>query len=96
MREDIQHVLSQIEHPEINASLVDLGMIKDVVCKQNNVNLTLKIPVPGIPIKNLLIQSIKQALIELDKNIDVEINVKEMNQKERDQFMEKAKAGWKY
>ena len=93
---DIEHTLSRIMHPEISYSLVDLGMIKDIVYKEDIVGFTLKLPFPGIPIKEDLIKSIKGALADLDKAIQVEINEEEMNQEERDKFMRMAKEGWKF
>ena len=72
------------------------GAINDVVNKENKVGLTLKLPFLGIPIKEDLIQSIKGALADLDKSIQVEINEEEMNQEEREKFMRMAKEGWKF
>jgi len=93
---DVEQALSKIMHPEISCSLVGLGMINDVVNKENKVRLTLKLPFLGIPIKEDLIQSIKGALADLDKSIQVEINEEEMNQEEREKFMRMAKEGWKF
>ena len=93
---DVEHVLSKVMHPEISYSLVDLGMIKDVVYKEDKVGLTFKLPFPGIPIKEDLIQSVKDALADLDKAIRVDINEEEMNQEERDTFMRMANEGWKF
>ena len=93
---DVEQALSKVMHPEISYSLVGLGMINDVVNKENKVGLTLKLPFLGIPIKEDLIQSIKGALADLDKSIQVEINEEEMNQEEREKFMRMAKEGWKF
>jgi metal-sulfur cluster biosynthetic enzyme len=93
---DIKQALSKVTHPEINYSLVDLGMIKDVVCEERKISLTLKLPFPQIPIKNILIQSIKQTLADLDSSIKVEINTEQMNQEQCDNFMKMAKEGWKF
>ena len=94
--QDVEQALSKVMHPEISYSLVGLGMINDVVNKENKVGLTLKLPFLGIPIKEDLIQSIKGALADLDKSIQVEINEEEMNQEEREKFMRMAKEGWKF
>ena len=59
---DVEQALSKVMHPEIDCRLVDLGMIKDVVCEEDKVGLTLKLPFLGIPIKEDLIQSIKGSL----------------------------------
>ena len=93
--QDVEQVLSKVIHPEINYSLVNLGMIKDVVCEQRKVRFTLKLPFPQVPVKDLLINSIKKTLSDLDSSIQVEINIEQMNQEERENFMKMAKEGWK-
>jgi metal-sulfur cluster biosynthetic enzyme len=92
---DIKQALSKVTHPEINYSLVDLGMIKDVVYEQSKVNLTLKLPFPQVPVKDLLIDIIKKTLSGLNSSIQVEINTEQMSQEERDKFVKMAKEGWK-
>lgn len=92
---DVNQVLSKIMHPEINFSLVELGMIKDVVCQENQIELTLKLPFAEVPIKDLLIQGLKRALGELGAATQVKINVQQMTQEERDKFMKMAEEGWK-
>jgi len=88
-------VLSEAMHPEINYSLVDLGMINEVAIKENKVTLTLKLPLLEIPIRDYLIQIIKEALISLHEDVEVEVKLAQMSQQERDEFMKKAKEGWK-
>jgi len=92
---DVNQVLSKIMHPEINFSLVELGMIKDVVCQEHQIELTLKLPFAEVPIKDLLIQDIKGALGELGAATQVDINVQQMTQEERNKFMKMAEEGWK-
>jgi len=93
---NIERTLAKLMHPEINYSLIDLGMIKDLICnKQDKVSLTLKLPFLQVPVKELLIQSIKEALADLDEAIQVEINIKQMSQEERDKFTRMAEEGWK-
>ena len=93
---DITQGLSKVMHPEIRYSLVDLGIIKEVVAEENKVSLILNLPFLEIPIKDYLIQIIKEALTNLDKDVEVEIKLEQMNQRERDEFMKKAKEGWKF
>ena len=92
---DIKQALSKVMHPEINYSLVDLGMIEDIVHKEYKADLTLKLPFPGIPIKEVLIQSIHGALADVDETMQVEITIKQMSQEEREKFMRMAKEKWK-
>jgi metal-sulfur cluster biosynthetic enzyme len=94
-QKDVEKALSELTHPEINFSLIDLGMIADVVCQENQVVLTLKLPSLQVPIKELLIQNVKQTLADLGAATDVKINEKQMTQEERERFMKMAKEGWK-
>ena len=93
---DVEQALSDVMHPEINYSLINLGMIKDVVCKEDKVGLTLKLPLLQVPVKEVLIQSIERVLTNLDTAIQLEISVEQMIQEERDKFMRMAKEGWKF
>ena len=92
---EIKQTLSKIMHPEINYSLVDMGMIEDVVCEQRKVSLTLKLPFLHVPVKDLLIDIIKKTLSDLNSSIQVEINIEQMTQEQRDNFTKMAKEGWK-
>ena len=94
-QKDVQQALSEVMHPEINYSLIDMGMIKDVVCKERQVSLALKLPFLQVPVKDLLIESIKKTLADLDNSIQVETNIEEMSQEERDNFTKMAQKGWK-
>jgi len=94
--QDIEQALSGVMHPEINYSLIHLGMIKDVVCKEDKVSLTLKLPLLQVPVKELLIQSIERVFTNLDMTLQVDINVEQMSQEEREKFMSMAKEGWKF
>ena len=46
----IEKTLKEIEHPEINSTLFNLGMIKDIDIKEDKVTLTLKVPMLDIPL----------------------------------------------
>jgi len=93
--QEADRVLSRVMYPEISFSLVDLGMVGDIVCREDKVELTLKLPFPDVPIKDLLIRDVKQALTGLNQNVSVRINAKQMSRQERDTFVKMAKEGWK-
>ena len=92
---DVEQALSKVMHPEINCNLVDLGMIKDVVCKERTVSLTLKLPLVPVPVQDLLIESIKKALSEQENSMQVEVNIEQMSQEDRNNFMQMAREEWK-
>ena len=93
---NIEKTLSKIIHPEINYSLVGLGMIEDVVYKQKHVSVTLKLPLLLVPVREILIESIKKAFSDMDSSVQVEVNIEQMVQEQRDKFAKMAKEGWKF
>ena len=93
---NIEKTLSKIIHPEINYSLVDLGRIEDVVYKQKHVSVTLKLPLLLVPVREILIESIKKAFSDMDSSVQVEVNIEQMVQEQRDKFAKMAKEGWKF
>jgi len=95
-QQDIKQALSEVMHPETNHSLVNLGMIEDVVYKQKHVSLTLNLPFLQVPVKGVLVESIRKALADLDSSIEVEINIEQMTEQQRENFMKMAKEGWKF
>lgn len=94
--QEIRQVLAQVRHPEIANTLVDLGMLKDVVVEGNKVSLTLLLPFMGIPIqiKDYLINSLRQALANVDASLEMEMNIVEMSQDEGAKFSKMAQEGW--
>ena len=92
----IEETLSKVMHPEINNSLVNLGIIENVLYKQNHVSLTLNLPFLQVPVKDVLLESIRKALTDLDSSIEAEINIKQMNEQQREKFVKMAKEGWKF
>ena len=93
--EGIHQAVGQVMHPEINRTLVELGMVKDITMKDNEVTLTLVLPFLGIPvsIKDYLMNSLRQAVMKLGAK--VEIRVAEMSQGERKAFLAMEQESWR-
>jgi ATP-binding protein involved in chromosome partitioning len=93
--EDVHQAIGQVMHPEISRSLVELGMVKDVALRGDEVSLSLVLPFLGIPaaIKDYLVSSLRQAVMDLGAK--VEIKIAEMNQEERLAFLAMEQEGWK-
>ena len=93
--EDVHQAIGQVMHPEINRTLVELGMVKDITAKHNEVALTLMLPFLGIPvsIKDYLINSLRQVVMKL--GAEIEVRVAEMNQEERLAFLAMEQENWK-
>ncbi len=47
--EDIRQVVSEVKHPAIDRTLVDLGIVKEIAIEGNKVLVTIALPSPGIP-----------------------------------------------
>jgi len=93
--EDVHQAIGQVMHPEINRTLVELGMVKDIALKDDAVTLTLALPFLAIPvsIKDYLVNSLHQAVMKLGARI--EVTVAEMSQEERLAFLAMEQESWK-
>jgi metal-sulfur cluster biosynthetic enzyme len=93
---EICQALAEVRHPEIASTLVDLGMLKDIIAEGKKVTFTLALPLMGIPtqVKDYLINSVHQALANLDASLEVEVNLAEMSPEERAKFFAMAQEGW--
>jgi len=90
---DIREVLEKVMHPEIDASLMELGMIKDIVVQGNNISMTMVFPFPGVPIKDMLMKSVEEPLKKLGLNVEIKTAV--MNQDELQKFFQMEQEKWK-
>ena len=93
--EDVHQAIGQVMHPEISRTLVELGMVKDIALRGNEVTLTLVLPFLGIPasIKDYLVNSLRQAVMKL--GAEVEVRIAEMNQEERLAFLAMEQESWR-
>jgi Mrp family chromosome partitioning ATPase len=85
--EQVLAVLRNVVHPEMKRDLVELGMIKDVAVEDSRVTVTLALPYMNVPIKEDLVDRVKEVLSSADPAAQVEVELVEMGQKERAAFM---------
>ncbi len=93
-KQDILNAISDIQHPAIAYSLVDLGIVKDIDLKDNKAKVTFAFPFPNIPIAEQLVNSIYGPIFLL--GVDFEYSIVEMNEEEKAKFMQMETAGWKH
>ena len=91
--EEVRQALAEVIHPAIDRTLVELGIIKNITIRNNNVALTLLLPFPNIPIKNYLVNSVHEAVVKL--GVEVKIKIGQMNQKELQSFLAMEQKSWK-
>ena len=93
--EAIIQAIQRVEHPEINCSLVDLGMVQDIQASEDVVSLKLVLPFLGIPtaVRDYMVHSLQQAVAGFDA--ELEIQVTGMTPAERQRFLTLEQQNWK-
>ena len=91
-KEEIHRAVAKVMHPEIDRSLAELGMIKDIAVRDDKVILIMALPFLGIPIRDYLVHSICEVVMKL--GVEIEVKLTEMNKEERDAFMAMAQKDW--
>jgi ATP-binding protein involved in chromosome partitioning len=93
--EDVHQARKGVMHPEINRTLVELGIVRDIALKYDKVRLILALPFLAIPasIKDYLMNSLRQAVMKLGANI--EVKVAEMSQEELQAFLAMEQEAWR-
>jgi len=90
---DLAQVITKVMHPYIDSSLTDLGIVTDIDLEDNVVSLVFAWPFPDIPIRDQLIQSIEQVV--LDMGFNLEFTERIMTTAEKNDFLILEKKGWK-
>ncbi|MCD6477672.1 MAG: DUF59 domain-containing protein [Candidatus Aenigmarchaeota archaeon] len=90
--EDAKKILSEVKHPEINASLVELGMIGNIEDVGDKLIIELKLPFPGVPILGMLTDLIVSSLKK--NGMEAEVKTGVMSDDERNQFMRIENEKW--
>ncbi|HEY84500.1 MAG TPA: DUF59 domain-containing protein [Chloroflexi bacterium] len=96
-QDNVMQMISQIEHPEIARTLVQLGMIQEVKYNQEEKEaiLTLAFPIANIPesVRNYIANDIYQAL--QTKGVGLKVYLSVMDDQTRAKFMAQSQAYWK-
>ena len=85
LEQEVRQTLSKIKHPAIDRTLIDLGILKDIIIRNEKIEITLAFPFPNIPIKDHLINSVREPIEKLGAEVEVKIDV--MNDEERQAFL---------
>ena len=92
-KEDVVKTLSEVKHPAIDYSLIELGMLGDIELKDNTVKVMFVFPFPNIPITDALINSISQPI--QSNGLDFEYDIRLMTEEEKAKFMQMETEAWK-
>jgi metal-sulfur cluster biosynthetic enzyme len=93
--QDVQEAIGKVAHPAISRTLVDLGMIKDVGLQGSEARFKLVLPILNIPppIRESLVNSLREAVAAL--GVQLEVEIAEMNEEERQAFLTMERESWK-
>jgi metal-sulfur cluster biosynthetic enzyme len=91
--EEVQGAIAQVRHPAIDRTLIDLGIVKEILIKDDRVKIIMAFPFPNIPIRDYLVNSVRGPVEELGAEVEVEITV--MDQEELKKFLAMEQEGWK-
>jgi Mrp family chromosome partitioning ATPase len=95
-KSEVFQALSQVKHPEIKGrNLVELGMIQEVIIKEDKVLVMLALPSLDVPIKQELVDSVRQAVIQIAKGLELEVRLTEMADPQKAAFQSAAKGEMK-
>ena len=92
-KEEVIEIISDVKHPAIDYSLIDLGIVKNIRVEDDKVKITFSLPFPQVPIKDMLMNSIDQTLQSSGVNADYDFTV--MDEKERTKFLRMEQEAWK-
>lgn len=81
--ESILEVLKPVQDPELQKSLVELNMIRNVAVKDGNVSFTLVLTTPACPLKEFIREDCEKAVKKLDgvESVSIEITAETPQQK---------------
>jgi metal-sulfur cluster biosynthetic enzyme len=93
--QDVQEAIGKVTHPAISRTLLELGMIKNISLHGSQARLTLVLPILNIPppVKDYLVNSLREAVAAL--GVQLEVEVAEMNEEERQTFLAMEQESWR-
>ncbi len=82
-KEAILEVLKPVKDPELQKSLVELNMIRDIRVEDGNVSLTLVLTTPACPLRELIVEDCEKAVRQLEgvKSVSVQVTAETPQQK---------------
>jgi len=79
----VKERLKDVQDPELNRSIVELGMLEDVEVKKNKLKIRIKLTIPGCPLKDKISNDVRDALVDVPGIEEIKIEFSSMNEEER-------------
>lgn len=84
--QDILQTLRQVMDPELDRSIVDLGMVHDIKYEDAKVSFTLALTTIACPMKEQMADDARKRLLALDGVDEVDIDMREMTDQEKEKL----------
>ena len=91
--ENVRKILADVKHPAIDHTLLELGIIRAMNIENGKATIILAFPFPNIPIKDHLINRVREPVEKLGVEVEMEVTV--MNQEELQRFLAMERDAWK-
>lgn len=76
LKEQIMAALEEVNDPELNIDIVNLGLVYDVeIDDENNVTITMTLTAMGCPLAGVIHDLVEDAVKKIDGVQDVRVNI---------------------
>jgi ATP-binding protein involved in chromosome partitioning len=89
--DDVRNVLAGVLDPELHASIVDLGMVKDIQVASGDVTVKVALTTAACPLRGQIANDVKSKVAGLTGVESVQVEYSEMTQEERSALMQRAR-----
>jgi len=80
---EVTEALRPVQDPELNRSIVDLDMVREVTVEASSVRVLVALTIPGCPLKAEIRERVTSAVAELEGVDDVQLEFTSMTDEER-------------
>ena len=81
--EQVLQVLHPVQDPELRRSIVDLGMVRDVIIDGLSIEIEIALTIAGCPMRATIEKSVMDAVHSLEEDLDCSIVFSVMTEEER-------------
>lgn len=76
LKDRIMEVLEEVNDPELNIDIVNLGLVYDVdIDDQNNVKITMTLTAMGCPLAGMIHELVETAVRKIEEVNEIEVNI---------------------
>jgi len=88
-KERILELLQEVYDPELGRPITELGMVQDIAIDKGKVTVTIKLTIPGCPLKAKISEDVSSKIRQLAEVTGVEVSFSSMTEEERRNLSQK-------